>query len=69
MRSAEIADAIQVAIEIERPGFFPGQRGEDAAPSINAFLAADRFAIDAGSNKFNADGLNIRAKIERFHIE
>ena len=69
VRSAEIADAIQVAEEIQPPRFFRGQRGQDAAPGFHRFLSADRFAIDAGINEFNADGFNIRAKIERFNVE
>ena len=66
---AKIAYAVDVAEEIERPGFGAGRGAQDAAPDFRGVRSSHRLAILIPFGQFEADGADIGTEIERLDFE
>ncbi len=66
---AKIANAVQMAEEIERPWLRRRSGEQDASPDFGGIGAADGLAIFVVFGEFDADGADVRAEVERFYFE
>lgn len=67
-RFAELAQAVEMAEEVERPNFGAGNRGNNTAPDLSGFSSARRLLILA-LDQIQTDGANIRSKVEGLDFE
>src|SRR5712664_3243235 len=68
VKLAEFANALKVAEEINDEKFIRRESRKDGRPNKCRIFAADGFAT-LGSEQLEADGLDIRAEVESFHIQ
>jgi hypothetical protein len=69
MALAEVAQAVEMAKEVERPGFVAGYGGKDAAPDACRIVPANGLAMFIRFSQLEADGPDVRAEVERFDFE
>lgn len=69
VQRAVIADAIDVAEEVEDPGFVCSDGAKNAGPDPGGLLAANGFAVFVRFGELEADRADIVAEIERLDFE
>src|SRR6266403_2355483 len=65
---AEIADTIEVTIEINDEGLVAREQRKNRRPELRGLFSANRFAA-FGFQDFHADGFDVHSEVERFHIQ
>src|SRR5260370_12303641 len=68
VKLAKFANAVEMAEEVKDEEFIRSESGKNGGPNKRCVLAADRFAA-FGLEQLEADGLDIGAEVEGFHVE